>query len=180
MKATANLENDHIHILKLTGVMESILESKEPDTSLLDEILNLISNFADGLHHVKEEQHLFPKMVSKGFSYQQGPVAVMMSDHEQGRRFVKGMADSIALYKAGNKSVLGAVYENMRGYVKLLRSHIDKEDHVLFRLADNFLSSDEQTELLEEFEKTDRHSLSGTDSAGYVRNINKLALAYHL
>jgi hemerythrin-like domain-containing protein len=180
MKATANLENDHIYILKLTSVMQSILGNKEPDTSHLEEIVSVIRNFADGLHHAKEEKLLFPKMVSKGFSYQQGPIAVMMSDHEQGRKFAKSMADNTALYKAGDKSVLEAIYASMKGYVGLLRSHIAKEDQILFRLADNFLSSEEQAELLEEFEKTDKLSFTGTDSAGFVKKIDSLALAYNL
>lgn len=180
MKATANLENDHIHILKLTCVMESILGSQNPDISHMEEIVGLIRNFADGLHHAKEEKLLFPKMVSKGFSFQQGPVAVMMSDHEQGRKFVKGMADNIALYKAGNTWVLSAIHENMRGYVELLRSHIAKEDQILFRLADNFLSPEEQAALLEEFVKTDTLSLAGATSADFVKKIDSMALAYQL
>lgn len=180
MNATANLKNDHIHILKLTEVMERILENQEPDISHLEEIVSLIRNFADGLHHAKEEKLLFPKMVSKGFSYQQGPVAVMMSDHEQGRKFVKGMSDNILLYKGGNKAALAAIRENMQGYVELIRSHIAKEDIVLFRLADNFLSSEEQSTLLEEFEKAEKQSVSGSDSEGFAIRIDTLVQFYFL
>ena len=66
--ATANLENDHVHILKLIDVMERITQQSEINVAHLENIVDLIRNFADGLHHAKEEQMLFPKMVEKGFS----------------------------------------------------------------------------------------------------------------
>ncbi|MBK7175049.1 MAG: hypothetical protein IPH84_17925 [Bacteroidales bacterium] len=48
----------------------------------------------------------FPLMVQKGFSNESGPVAVMLHDHMQGRNFVKGMADHIALFKQGDSGAL--------------------------------------------------------------------------
>ena len=52
--ATRNLEDDHIHILKLIDVMETITRSENPDINHIESILDIIRNFADGLHHAKE------------------------------------------------------------------------------------------------------------------------------
>jgi hemerythrin-like domain-containing protein len=130
--ATANLENDHVHILQLINVMERITQLKQVEVSHLESIVSLIRNYADGLHHAKEEKLLFPKMVEKGYSFEQGPIAVMLHDHEEGRNFVRGMAEHIALYKEGNISALDGVFSNMKGYIDLLRAHIAKENNVLF------------------------------------------------
>ena len=75
MKATSNLENDHVHILRLCEVMERMAHAGNSDPEHLDRVVSLIRNFADGLHHKKEEELLFPKMAEKGFSTTQGPVA---------------------------------------------------------------------------------------------------------
>ncbi len=60
----------------------------------------------------------------------------MLSEHIQGRNFVKGMAENIALYKEGDMPALEQVFINMTGYVNLLRTHISKENNILFRMAD--------------------------------------------
>ncbi|MBE0653266.1 MAG: hemerythrin domain-containing protein, partial [Bacteroidales bacterium] len=113
--ATQNLENDHVQILRLIDVMERITEFANPNVEHLDTIVKVIREFADGLHHTKEEQLLFPLMVQKGFSSQTGPVAVMLHDHTEGRNFVKGMAENILLYKQGESGALKAIYSNMLG-----------------------------------------------------------------
>ena len=87
--ATKNLEDDHVHILKLLDVMERIIGSDNPDISHLESIVDIIKNFADGLHHAKEENQFFPFLAKRGFSLTQGPVAVMLNEHERGRDFVK-------------------------------------------------------------------------------------------
>ena len=52
--AAKNLEDDHVHILKLIDVMNRIIGSDSPDISHLESIVDIIKNFADGLHHAKE------------------------------------------------------------------------------------------------------------------------------
>ncbi len=151
--ATKNLEDDHVQILRLTDIMEAMLSLSHPDPGDLEKVVFLIRNYADGFHHEKEEQLLFPKLGEKGFRTDQGPVAVMLHEHVQGREFVKGMAEAIALYRIGQMDALGKVYRNMEGYVNLLRSHIGKENQVLFRMADQMLTPAEQEELLAAFAK---------------------------
>ena len=56
MKATTNLENDHIHILRLCDVMERMAQAGSIDPAHLEKVVSLIRNFADGLHHKKEEE----------------------------------------------------------------------------------------------------------------------------
>ena len=112
--ATQNLENDHVSILKLIEVMNCMVNLPDANVTHLQEVVALIRNFADGLHHAKEETLLFPLMEAKGFSRQEGPVAVMLMEHEQGRAFVRGIADQIQFYKSGQPGALNLLYANMR------------------------------------------------------------------
>src|ERR1035437_2073264 len=178
--ATGNLENDHIYVMKLTDVMKAITRSEKPDTKHIESVIDIIRNFADGLHHAKEKNVLFPALGKKGFSPQQGPVAVMLHEHVEGRNYVKGMAENLELFKKGNKAAVDLLYQNMLGYAELLDSHITKENNILFRMADNVLSDAEQKNLLEEFENIEKNRAAGTRVIDYIDRINTLALIYKI
>jgi hemerythrin-like domain-containing protein len=178
--ATQNLENDHVYILRLIEVMERITESLDPNVDHLELIVRVIREFADGLHHAKEEQLLFPLMVQKGFSNQSGPVAVMLHDHAEGRNFVTGMAENISEFKRGDQTALSAVYENMFGYADLLKNHIGKENNVLFRMADKAFSNAEQESLLMKFTKIESGSETSPGKEDYTVIIENLAAYYHV
>lgn len=174
--ATKNLENDHIYILRLTDVMEQITQSDEPDIEHIEKVVGIIRNFADGLHHAKEEEHLFPYLEKKGFSATQGPIAVMLSEHDQGRDFVKGIVENISRYRNGDRNAAGEIYRNMTGYAVLLRNHISKENNILFRMADRALSEDDHSALSEQF--AEEEARNGSGSADYIRQIEELASIY--
>jgi hemerythrin-like domain-containing protein len=178
--STQNLENDHVHILRLIDVMEKMTKTENPDYTHLELVVYLIRNFADGLHHAKEEKMLFPLMIQKGFSDQQGPIAVMLHDHNEGRGYVKGIADNIESYKKGNTNALSDIFSNMKEYIDLLREHIGKENNVLFRMADNVLSADEQKMLLGQFINIDKGQGNQPDSNGFIEKIEILAKDYNL
>ena len=58
--ATKNLENDHEYILRLIAVMEIMVLTVSTDLKHIEMVVNLIKNYADGYHHAKEENLLFP------------------------------------------------------------------------------------------------------------------------
>ena len=178
--ATKNLEDDHVHILRLIDVMEYITRSENPDISHLESIVDIIRNFADGIHHAKEENLFFPFLAERGFSTTQGPVAVMLQEHMQGRNFVKGIADNITLYKNGNEEALNEIYRNMTGYAELLRNHIGKENNILFRMADRVLSESDHLNLLGKFEEAERNHISTAGSEDYIERIQNLVSLYNI
>ena len=176
--ATQNLEHDHVHILRLIEVMERITESADPNVEHLELIVKVIREFADGLHHAKEEQLLFPLMVQKGFSNESGPVAVMLRDHAEGRNFGKGMSENISRFQLGDQAVLKAIYSDMLGYADLLKNHIGKENNVLFRMADKAFSNAEQESLLLDFTKVENKQENGHCKEDYVTLIDSLGDIY--
>jgi hemerythrin-like domain-containing protein len=178
--ATKNLEDDHIWVLKLTDVMKAVTLSGKPDINHIEDIIDVIRNFADGLHHAKEENIFFPALENKGFSAQQGPVAVMLHEHILGRNFVRGMAENLELYKIGNKAALQEIYKNMSAYAELLVSHIKKENNILFRMADNALSASEHKNLLGKFEALEQSRSEGKKVNDYINRINDLAIFYNI
>jgi hemerythrin-like domain-containing protein len=176
--ATRNLENDHIYILKLIDVMRAVTGNENPDVVHIADIIDLIRNFADGLHHAKEENLFFPMLETKGFSSQQGPVAVMLREHIQGRNFVREISVNLELYKKGDNTAIERIYQNMRGYADLLVNHIMKENNILFRMADSALSADEQKNMLVKFKALEHDRPAGSNPGDYVNRINILASYY--
>ena len=149
--ATKNLENDHEYILRLISVMERMVLEISTNLEHIKLAVSLIRNYADGFHHGKEEHLFFPFLERKGFSKDHGPLSVMIHEHAEGRKFVTEMELEIANIKNGDESSFTILYENMQGYIDLLRTHIGKENKVLFPLADKVLTKDDQEELLKEF-----------------------------
>jgi len=173
-RATQNLEDDHVHILELTDIMLEMagLSSIEPQT--VEEVVDIIRNFADGLHHAKEEHLLFPLMVEKGFSKQNGPIAVMLSDHDQGRQYVKEMATGAVALRNGDTSASGKISKAMRGYAELLQNHIAKENNVLFRMADQVMDEDIESNLFNQFSVLDAGGETRPEKTGYIARIRSL------
>ena len=178
--ATKNLENDHVYILRLIDVMEHITHTDKPNISHLENIVDIIKNYADGTHHAKEENLFFPFLAERGFSTTQGPIGVMLHEHVIGRNYVKGISDNINLYKNGDNAALNEIYINMKGYVDLLRNHISKENNILFRMADNVLSESDHKLLLDRFDEAEKNHESPELSDDYIRKIQDMVSYYNL
>jgi hemerythrin-like domain-containing protein len=176
--AIQNLKNDHVHILRLINVTETIVEKKSTDLNHFDLIVNLIRNYADKFHHAKEENILFPKLIQRGFSERQGPIEVMLSEHVLGRQYVKNMAENILLYKSGEEKALPKIYIIMNGYIDLLRRHIHKEDHILFNMADQVLTSDDQQSLSDQFIEAEKSCEPEFNAENSIAKIDFLCSIY--
>ena len=137
--ATSRLRTEHQLILQVADVLETLVgrsESGDTDFEALTDCIAFIRLFADACHHGKEEDLLFPALEARGMPHDQGPIAVMLFEHQQGRAFAKIMAGAIDEARAGNEEALIKLRNAATGYVNLIRGHINKEDHVLFEMAD--------------------------------------------
>lgn len=177
-KATKNLEEDHVSILRLIEVMEQWTKRSDPDINHLETIINIIRGFADGIHHAKEELKLFPFLIRNGFRLESGPVAVMLAEHVAGRNFVKAMSLASERYKSGNLSALADIRANMLNYAELLKNHIGKENMVLFRMADNLMLESVQASMFADFLKAENHTETGITKSMYLEKIGQLHQFY--
>jgi hemerythrin-like domain-containing protein len=140
------LRDEHRVILRALDMLEMAAAQLARGRPLPDgwwpEIVAWLRSFADKNHHAKEEAALFPAMVKAGVPSEGGPIAVMLEEHERGRALVRAMEAGGAVARAAKA----------REYVALLREHIDKENGVLFPMADAVLDDRAQGALTREFE----------------------------
>ncbi len=105
------------------------------DPADLGQFVMFIEQFADGCHHVKEEQMLFEAMVRAGFPREAGPVAVMLGEHADGRYLVAALRELSSRAGSWTADDIVVARRTARAYVMLLRSHIAKEDSCLYAMA---------------------------------------------
>jgi hemerythrin-like domain-containing protein len=130
--------------------------------------------FADQCHHGKEEAQLFPAMEAKGFSRNGGPTGVMIHEHEAGRAHVRAMAAAV------EKQAVAEFIEHARGFIELLRQHIQKEDHCLFAMADQAFSPADQEQLLAAFDKVEHEHMGAGTHEKFLKLADDLAARYNV
>ncbi len=156
MEATDILSSEHRVIERVIASLEAqaakLAAGRTVRPGFFLDAADFIKGFADGCHHRKEEGVLFEAMVGAGLPLQAGPIAVMLAEHEQGRAFTRGMRAAAERLAGGDASAAGAVVANARGYAALLRQHIQKEDGILFPLADQVIPAGQHAALVAAFE----------------------------
>ena len=133
MNATEWLKRDHELILEgldaLYGVAEWVQAGGVTPVEDIRELLKFFREFADEYHHHKEENALFPALESAGMP-SHGPIDVMLREHDKGRKLLKRMSEHLP----------ELAVEDAFDYIDMLRLHIEKENEVLFYIADQMLS----------------------------------------
>lgn len=175
MTPIEELKSEHRIILKVLDAakreVDAIARTGTVREDVVLKVLDFVRNFADACHHAKEEKRLFVKMSERGMPLNSGPLAVMLREHEEGRRLVKAVADALAPAVQGDKRALQALKDGLAAYVDLLRAHIGKEDNVLYPLADKMLTAGDQKALAEAFERIE----AVETGAGVHEKYHKLA-----
>ena len=103
--STEVLKEEHKVIERMLKILSVACEKLEKNQEVSPEIfkkaIDFIRNFADSCHHGKEETALFTIIEQRGIP-RQGPTGVMRIEHEQGRRFVKALAEAVERYENGD------------------------------------------------------------------------------
>ena len=155
-RAIDMLMHEHRVIEKVLGALLAFAQDLEQDgpaerATLLD-FAEFFRNFADKCHHGKEEDKLFAEMARKGFPREQGPLAVMYHEHDQGRAHVRALAGLGTGTEPFSADERARAVEHARSFAALLSAHIVKEDTVLYPMSGSVLSSDDFERLAGEFE----------------------------
>jgi hemerythrin-like domain-containing protein len=184
MRPTDILSQEHRVIEQVLDCLEKMaheaVETGRLEAEPARGALAFFRTFADSCHHGKEETHLFPAMEARGFSPDCGPTAVMRYEHEKGRAHVRGMAENLDAAAAGDAKALDRFARHARGYVTMLREHIQKEDHCLFSMANQALTDEDQQALLARFHRVEAKEMGAGTHETYLEIANELAERYRV
>ena len=149
-QATDVLKHEHDAILMALRILDQIAdEARRGNVTAMDvrSFLRFLREFADTCHHGKEEGLLFPAMIEAGLPAHGGPIAVMLSEHEQGRKLVAEMTNATEPSISPKK-----FSEAAAAYAAHMRAHIDKENTILFPMADRLVALEVMDDLVTAFE----------------------------
>jgi hemerythrin-like domain-containing protein len=150
-----SLKHDHRVIEKalraLDGICMRIHWGERVPLTALTQIVDFISNFADCYHHGKEEAHLFPALKRQGVEHEGGPLGVMERQHEIERELTDKMVTALDGYRDLDPEAAREFSEAARKYTDHLTAHIQREDSILFRIADDLLDEEDKQEVGEAF-----------------------------
>lgn len=163
MKATDELRQEHTAIEQMLQALEAaaarILRREPVPVADLEAMVEFLSVFADRCHHGKEEEFLFPALEAAGIGREGGPIGVMLYEHTQGRALIARLGQAIGGIKSGSEAASADFAAAARDYAALLRQHIDKENNVLFFMAQARLSDAQDEELMRAFERVERERI---------------------
>lgn len=154
--ATEQLKKEHAAIETMLTILDRICNKLHAggkvDPEHLDRIVEFFRVFADRCHHGKEEEIFFPALEMAGIPKEGGPIGVMLGEHDRMRGLMHGLAEVVDRYRAGEEKAGEGIALYASDYSATLRGHIEKENNVLFKMAEIHLSPDEEREIAERFE----------------------------
>lgn len=168
-KPTEILSDEHRVIERVLDALQRL--TAVPVNPLLEQwrkALDFFRHFADQCHHFKEEKVLFPALEEHGIPREGGPIGMMLAEHEEGRGHVRSMIDAVEQVAKGNGAASTTLLDHARAYVTLLREHIQKEDDILFRMADEVIPEEEQRRILKDFENHEAEEMGAGAHEKYL------------
>ncbi len=158
MTPTDVLRAEHRLIERGLEVLEALAGRVARNMSLAPEpprqVYEFFIAFADGFHHAKEEQFLFPALRKHAHSAESAAITVMLDEHEDGRAYMKELGEVIAAGVTSDDSRERFVVA-ARAYAELQRHHVVKEEKDLLPMAGRALPPEAVADLDRRFSKHD-------------------------
>lgn len=149
---TQVMVDEHKLILRMIALVEQNTELLEQgrfrNWQFYLDAVDFIRNYADRFHHAKEEDVLFVELIKNGMPEKQSPIEAMHMEHDQGRAHVRAMEEAAQKALDGETGQAAIIAEHAKGYAALLRGHIEKEDEILYPLAERVLPEDVRARML--------------------------------
>jgi len=160
LRPTQILRAEHRRIDEQLNVLSGALRQlgdRGPVPEILDRIES-VARYIDGemaIHHRKEEDCLFP-FLEEFLSSENLRLDARIADHEDlnimNTKFKEALEECREL-ESGKRASFTA--QMLRGYglyiIHLVREHLLKEDQILFLVAEEYLTADQEAEILERF-----------------------------
>lgn len=155
MTPTENLINEHKDIIELLGIMTKIAEKIKLNnifyTSDVEDIIGFMTLFIEKNHHKKEE--IFYPALSVSEITENNELSLMLYEHVLAKNYLRDINSCIENCKIGNTFSGELLAESIVKYVVLIKTHLQKEENIIFPLANEIMGEEKQKEIYKQFEK---------------------------
>ena len=162
------LVDDHEMIERAMDVLKKELmkmPDKPHDSFVIRRAVDFLLEFGDQIHNRKEETVLFPLMVKHGIP-EDGPIRVMLMEHESERNLLATMMTDISGLEKATVEEKEMFKQKGVEYLEIRANHIWKENDILFNMGRQVFQEKENQYLMEEF---DRISTSAYGESAYQK-----------
>jgi hemerythrin-like domain-containing protein len=181
MTITEILIDEHKDIIELLNIMSKIARNiKSNDvfyTSDVEDIIDFLKFFIDRNHHGKEEI-LFPTIISPEIKEENESLNEILYEHTLARNYLKDIYSCVENCKIGNAFSGELLADSLTNYVVLIKEHIQKEEKVIFPMAEEVLSSAKQNEIYGQFERLESKLLTKDFRDHYHKLLENLQAKY--
>lgn len=157
-RPTDLLSEDHQEVLVKLGKLNEALLSLDttPDLKSL-QVQGKFFKKDFWAHFDKEEKALFPEM-EKFMPRDQGPIGVMLLEHKDLRESNDKFQAALAALSQNINNAEAKQVIRHEGYtiIDVLQQHINKEDNILFRMANMHMTDAQNKRMLEVFAQIDK------------------------
>lgn len=160
----------------LDGMCLRLLSGDEVPAEALLQALEFIQNYVDRYHHVREEEYLFPAMKQCGFE-EGGALHFLREEHVLERELLAELEFAIEKYRYGDSDAVQRFIEITDRFCRHLIGHMQKEDNLLFRMAEDLLDEDVKNALMQNLAQENTESNEGM-SQRYERLAAELEKAW--
>ncbi len=155
---TRVLMEEHQQVLKKLSTMEDLLGNLEQKDKIAIELKELAYFFKRDfwLHFDKEELALFPEL-GNYIPRNAGPLQMMFIEHEDLRNTNEVFQHALSDYfKDKDRSITRETIRKAgMDFIRSLRSHIDKENGMIFTLANVHLTREQEDSVMRVFAQID-------------------------
>jgi len=174
MSAIEKLFEEHRLIEKVIDAMESFTANVRIDCEHgrceLMRIVTFFREYADLIHHEKEEELLMPALTEAGVRWDEGIMSQIRKDHEFERYLIQTLRHAALQLGEWSEDDCRRISEISLRFVKYMRGHIAREDEQVLPLVRTRLTGPVRDRLEEKMGRFDQKR----ESSGEVRLLLEL------
>lgn len=141
------IHSEHGRIWRVASLLERtrkqmLEENRLPNPELVRAICDYIENFADALHHPKENDYLF-KAVKAATDEADEMIAELMAQHEGEEQILENVKGALATCEADFESGKQGLSDAIQQFISYQHHHMKMEETTIMPLAERVLTDEE-------------------------------------
>jgi len=133
----------HALLMLVRGIREHRMR---PNFELLGAMVYYVDTFPERLHHPKEDQWLF-RLLALRHPPARALLNQLQAEHRQGSTMVRQLEQTLLRYRVGGDTEYPAFAAAVDAFVEFERSHMRREEHEVFPLAQSYLLPQDWVEI---------------------------------
>ena len=174
MDAAESLHEEHILIAKMLTALDdyvtNICDGSSENRHDLLLMVTFFREFADLIHHEKEESLILPALVRAGMSWDDSPIDEIRKDHNLERYMMQSLRHASLQSREWSVDDRCHLVDVARSFIDFMRKHLAKEESTLLPALRERLSPDAQELLRSRLQRFDAR-FRDSGEADVIRNL---------